>query len=259
MFHSVTFGNKNSWEDWNLAPSYRPFFSPPKVKKNVIDIPGSNGSLDLSTAITGYPLYENRTGTLEFYILNSWNSEVEKEIPWYILYSDIMNYLHGKEMTAILEDEPDYMYYGSFTVEAFTPGENNSKITIGYDLYPFKFKKSQLSDDWVWDPFNFRTGMTTNTLTKDVAITSEPKVISLSTDVIGFEPNKPVISVKTDNRQGVHVKFTNKVTNKVVEKDFLDGDNQDDDIFFSGQNVEFEIKTQSGSGSLTIYFTEGKL
>ena len=56
----------NTWDDWHMLPTARPMFTPPDVKTNYIDIPGGNGSLDLTEALTGYPLYSNRTGSLNF-------------------------------------------------------------------------------------------------------------------------------------------------------------------------------------------------
>ena len=43
MYHSITFGSKNTWEDWHLVPTSRPLFLPPKQKKSITDIPGGDG------------------------------------------------------------------------------------------------------------------------------------------------------------------------------------------------------------------------
>ena len=61
MYHSITFGDKNTWDDWHLIPSKRPSFNPPNVKSQYVDIPGGNGVLDLTESLTGYPLYNTRT------------------------------------------------------------------------------------------------------------------------------------------------------------------------------------------------------
>ena len=80
MYHSIKFKRTDSfyenerwydtWYDWNLIPVSRPVISPPECKTHYVDVPGSNGKLDLSTALTGYPLYENRTGSIEFIVMN---------------------------------------------------------------------------------------------------------------------------------------------------------------------------------------------
>lgn len=131
MYHSITFGDKNTWEDWHLIPSSRPVFNPPPKKKKLIDIPGSNGSLDLSEVVSGKPVYENRTGTLEFIAENDF-------MPWAELYSVLLNYLHGKKMRAVLEDDPDYYYEGTFYINEWKSEKPYSTITIEYELYPYK-------------------------------------------------------------------------------------------------------------------------
>ena len=58
MYHSITIGDKNTWDDWHLIPTTRPLFAPPGVKKNIVSIPGGDGSLDLTEALTGRPTYK---------------------------------------------------------------------------------------------------------------------------------------------------------------------------------------------------------
>lgn len=101
MYHSITFGTKNTWDDWHLIPTSRPVFNPPSVKTNLIEIPGGDGALDLTTALAGRPLYKNRTGSIEFFVENDFRD-------WAVLYSEIMVYLHGQKMRAVLEDDPSY-------------------------------------------------------------------------------------------------------------------------------------------------------
>ena len=62
MYHSITLGTKNTWDDWHLIPTSRPVVNPPSVKTNMIEIPGGDGVLDLTTALAGRVLYKNRTG-----------------------------------------------------------------------------------------------------------------------------------------------------------------------------------------------------
>lgn len=99
MYHSITFGTKNTWDDWHLIPTTRPVFNPPTVKASTIDLPGGDGVLDLTEFIAGRPLYNNRTGSFEFIADNDF-------MRWEELYSEILNYLHGRSLKAVLEDDP---------------------------------------------------------------------------------------------------------------------------------------------------------
>ena len=135
MYHSITFGSgnnaKNSWDDWHLVPSSRLIFSPPPIKTKYVDIPGADGSIDLTETLLGRPAYENRTGELEFIVVNGYGE-------WKDRYSEILNYLHGRQMRAVLEDDPGYYYIGRFTVDEWGSEENWSTITISYNVDPYK-------------------------------------------------------------------------------------------------------------------------
>ena len=133
MYHSITFGEKNTWDDWHLVPTSLPVFNPPAQKVKTIDIPGGDGVIDLSQALTGYPVFQNRTGSFEFIVPNGfepWESGRIEQAPWHSVYSEIMDYLHGQSLRAILEDDPEYFYEGRFTVNSWKSPKDWSRITI---------------------------------------------------------------------------------------------------------------------------------
>ena len=131
MYHSITIGDKNTWDDWHLIPTSRPLFNPPPFKAEYVEIAGGDGVLDLSTTMSGEPLCSNRTGSWSFYVENDfWN--------WPDLYSEIMAYLHGQKLRAVLEDDPDYCYEGRFTVNQWRSDPHRSMIEIGYNVAPNK-------------------------------------------------------------------------------------------------------------------------
>jgi phage-related protein len=133
MYHSVTFGSKNSYADWHLVPDGRPVVVMPELKTVTVDVPGSYGILDLSESLTGYPIYSNRSGSIKFHVLND-------IAPWQKTYEEIARYLHGKIRTMILEDDPNYYYNGRFTVTWTSNNDGSgSDVEIGYDLEPYKY------------------------------------------------------------------------------------------------------------------------
>lgn len=131
MYHSITFGTKNTWDDWHLIPSSRPVFNPPVLKSKYVDIPGGDGSVDLTELFTASPKFGNRTGSFEFIVAPDYLS-------WEFAYSTIMNYLHGKRMHAVLEDDPLYFYDGRFTISEWKSNKNFSIITIDYTVGPHR-------------------------------------------------------------------------------------------------------------------------
>lgn len=148
MYHSVTIGDKNTWDDWHLISTSRILFNPPSVKTSYVDLPGGDGTLDLTEVLAGRPTYNNRTGSWTFYVMNGYQE-------WYELYSDIMQYLQGKELDAVLEDDPAFTYHGRFQVDAWRSDPTWSKIVISYNVGPYKKDVAGYGDNWLWDPFNF--------------------------------------------------------------------------------------------------------
>lgn len=139
--HSITFGEKNTYADWHIVPEVRPAIVPATPKLIYDDLPGANGSLDLTTALTGLVNYNDRADTLSFIVLNGYG-------PWYDRYSTISHYLGGKKMKMVLSDEPDYYYFGRFSVASWTSEEHWSKIEIDYHVDPFKYSQLEESMDF---------------------------------------------------------------------------------------------------------------
>ena len=167
MYHSIIFtelvngtptGGKNTWADWYLIPSSRPVFNPPAPKTKYVEIPGADFHLDLSTSLTGEMTYEGRQGTLDFIVDNGQLSNYHAN-QWSVLYSDIMDYLHGKLMRATLEDDPYFCYEGRFSVNSWKSNEHNSEISINYIVSPYKYETNSSLEDWKWDTFNFEHGI----------------------------------------------------------------------------------------------------
>ena len=238
MYHSITFGDKNTWDDWHLIPSKRPSFNPPTVKSQYVDIPGGNGVLDLTESLTGYPLYNTRTGSWMFYVENGFK-------PWDELYSEISNYLHGQKLRAILEDDPGFYYEGRFTVDEWNSDSWWSTITIGYDVYPYKKELTSSLEDWLWDPFNFETGIVREygELEVNDALTLE---IPSRQEYIC-----PKIIVSSSDGTGMNLQYNSKTYH------LNDGENLLPEVTFGG-GVVVTLKF-TGNGTVSIDYQGGSL
>lgn len=128
--HSIFFDEYNSWDEWHMIPTGRPSVVTPAMVENTVDVPGMNGSLDLSEALTGYPFYENRSGSFSFMFLNGYGNWVERR-------DAIIKKLHGKWMKVTLLDDPDYYYEGRITVGDWTTNKDMSSIDINYNFKPY--------------------------------------------------------------------------------------------------------------------------
>lgn len=148
---------RNTWEHWRVVPTSRPSFAPPSINTREVSVDGMNGVLDLSQALTGYPTYGNRTGSIEFAVLNDFRN-------WQEAYSDVLATLHGKRLFCVYEEDPEWYYVGRWEVQSWDTGKTRSTLTLGYNLEPYKYRLYDILGDWLWDPFNFHSGTITQRL-----------------------------------------------------------------------------------------------
>ena len=153
--HSLIIGDKHTWEDWHLIPSSRPGVSMPQIRTKFIEIPGAFGTLDLTELLTGCPVFGDRSGSWEFIM----DPDRTDKMNWANLYQTIAMYIHGRRHTVILTDDPEYYYQGRLAVGGLQPGEAFTSITINYQLEPYKLPVHDPFSDWLWDPFDFETGV----------------------------------------------------------------------------------------------------
>lgn len=138
-----------TWDTWKMAPKSRPYVTGPQVKTAYVDVPGADGSLDYTEALSGKSNFANRTGQWDFILDNDQNNYPK----WHERYTDILQSLHGKYFDRIiLDDDPDFYWSGRVSVKGdFSPRDYNM-ITIEYNLDPYK--RLVLSDDINWWKWN---------------------------------------------------------------------------------------------------------
>lgn len=137
--HSVYFGSYNTWDTWHLVPSSRPTPSIPEVRTNFVEVPGMNGSLDLTEALAGTIFYNDRELETDFIL-------VDQSMNWIDVYTDVVDKLHGKRMKIKLVDDPDWYYMGRVTVSEFASNSDYSSISISCTMEPFKYPNVEKSD-----------------------------------------------------------------------------------------------------------------
>ena len=254
--HSVTFGNYNTWDDWHLIPVKRPFIVNPAVKFKSVDLVGANGELDYTTTLVGYPLYENRKNSLVFRMVDA-----EDQHSAQARRDEIVAYLHGRYRQMTLEDQPEYYYQGRFEVTDNTyKGKGEwADITINYNLEPFKYYISQSTDDWLWDPFSFETGIIQKAFFYGIETSSDSwTYINNLVSLVGDMPVYPVIKVTVDSGKTVQIQTYNtrdgawsgSVTYSASTTD------ADSGLVFDVNTTRVRIK---GYGTVDITFRTGRL
>ncbi len=129
---SIKFGDIHLYNDLNLVVA--PFeIAPAKAKTNYLEIEGADGSLDLTEAL-GEVKFADRTGSLTFYVLPTDNWEEKKKL--------VSNILNGLQCKMTLDKDPNYYYFGRFTVNNYKSDKMLRQIIVDYRLHPYKYKQN---------------------------------------------------------------------------------------------------------------------
>lgn len=114
--------------------------SPPSPKTYTVDIPGGNGTLDLTESLIGDVTYGNRKQTFTFYIINTEDFEKVK--------TEISRFLHGRAFDYVMTMDPEFTYHGRFTVSKYTHKAYANgivgTITVNVEADPYKLKDTQI-------------------------------------------------------------------------------------------------------------------
>lgn len=233
QLYGAQFGNKHTLRDWGMYIVNRQDIKPPEPKKIMIDIPGGNGSLDLTEALIGEVVYENREIECEFYVIGG-------ETLWSGLYSEILAYVHGKRMKIVFDDDSSYYYMGRVSVDQWKSSRQHSVITINIDADPFKYELNPYGEDWLWDPFDFVYGEIYDSTVAISGTTVVPLTIKQMPVIPTFLPN----AAMTVTHQGSTYNLPANKETKVYDIRLTEG----------VQNLTFV-----GNGSVKISFTNGVL
>lgn len=121
-----------------------------QVQTKTVDIFGLNGQLDLSEAVTGYPLYKNATHKLTFDFKDG------DYDTWVARSSALKGKLHGRRLPVVLGNDT-YYYDARIAVDTSKINQHYSQIVVTLDAKPYKLALKTSLDDWEWDNFNFET------------------------------------------------------------------------------------------------------
>ena len=225
VYNGVSFGNFHSWTSWGLYLKSRPSVAPPKPKTAYDELIGADGSLDLTEALTGDVKYGMRDLHFEFTTINARES-------WFDTFSSVMNAIHGRRMRIVMDEDPEYYYEGRVTVNEFQSNKYTGVIVVDAVCDPYKYAITNTADDWLWDPFNFETGV--------IRPYASIEVLAAGTSVNIVGGRKKVVPTITCSVSGMHVSF---------------GSNTYD--LDAGENRIYGIQLEEGVNTLQFYGADG--
>lgn len=129
----ITFGTHKQ-EEFGLLPK-QVIISPPEAKTYLVTVPGRNGSLDFTEALTdGQVVYNDRLLTITMYCFAD-----EERLPE--METACRNALHGQKLNIVMDCDPGYYYRGRLSVD-WVSEDNIDIATITATCDPYKYKLS---------------------------------------------------------------------------------------------------------------------
>lgn len=148
-------GDFHTLKDWGLYLKVgSPKIGPAEVDDYLVQVPGSDALLDLTSSLDGRPHYKKRTITMELKC-----TAPKKQ--WESLRSTIANAIHGKWLQCKFDDDPGFYWEGLWNVSV-SKDALYCVFTITGTCSPFKYSMYDGSDSWLWDDFLFDTAIIRN-------------------------------------------------------------------------------------------------
>lgn len=126
--NSIIVDGEDSFTSWGLILTGAEL-EPPTPKTALIDVPGGNGSIDLTEALIGDTAYSDRKQTFHFAAVRSDDLEAIK--------TRLSNRLHGRRFDYRLSWDEGYTYTGRFAVASYVmaPGLLTLDLQVTADPY----------------------------------------------------------------------------------------------------------------------------
>lgn len=133
IYQGAAIGGFHTWRDFRAVIQNADVVGSPAPNTSYVEVPGGNGHIDLTEALTGDVTYSNRTLTFQLAL---------KTTPalWPQVTNRIYNALHGRAVQVILDEEPTHYFYGRADVESAARTRNAGQVTISVDCDPYRYE-----------------------------------------------------------------------------------------------------------------------
>ncbi|MEG0322489.1 MAG: hypothetical protein RR547_00560 [Raoultibacter sp.] len=129
---SLIINGKDTFADFGLILLHDFELSPPEPKIKQVDIPGGDGTLDLTEVLTGDVSYSDRKQRFSFRTFYPEDFEAVK--------SRVSNFLHGRLFDYKLSWDSTYTYTGRFRVSSYSDAYGVGMIDIEVIANPYKLR-----------------------------------------------------------------------------------------------------------------------
>ena len=141
--------------DWGLALGNNNYIGDPEMETTYIQVPGRDGLIDASEALSGRRVYTKRQLAFEL-------GGVRERLTWDGVISSMRNNVNGRVCRLIIDNDDAYFWRGRVYISNFDRFRDLGRFTLSVpNADPYKYDVLSSTDPWLWDPFNFETGVIT--------------------------------------------------------------------------------------------------
>ena len=147
----------HSYNNWRLYVANNDPIGEPKQYTNYIEIPGRDGKVDLSEALSRKPIFTSRE--IKIYLAG-----FRDTTEWDAVISSFRNHIMGRVCRITFDTDPEYYWKGRVGIIDFKPVKEFGKFLLEMpEADPYKYSVLSSDEPWLWNPFNFETDVITYT------------------------------------------------------------------------------------------------
>ena len=225
--------------DWNLALGNNNYIGDPEMETTYIQVPGRNGLIDASEVISGRRIYTKRALSFEL-------GGVNPRLNWDGIISGLRNNVNGRVCRLTIDNDTSYYWRGRVYINGFDRFRDLGTLKLDVPVAdPYKYDVLSSADPWLWDPFNFETG---------VIIQQDAKVITGSGSITiphGHMPTCPQFVVSSV----ISAPFT--VVSEAKSYELTTGTNTIPAILVGGEDDV--VLNFNGSATVQVVYRGGSL
>lgn len=135
MLYGVIINGINTLTEYGLCLCADLKIGTPELKENRVDIPGGDGSLNMSYSPQGMPVYKDRR--ISFTLFKRMG-EIDRDQ----LVSTLRNLWHGLEVDIVLPNDTQHFWHGVISIGDVS-NYNTGKIPVDMIAEPYKYKSQE--------------------------------------------------------------------------------------------------------------------
>ena len=225
-------------DEWEMALGNNNYIGDPEMETTYIKVPGRNGLIDATEAISGRRIYKKRQ--LEFEL-----GGVRDRLNWDSIISGFRNNIDGRICRLTLDNDKSHYWRGRVYIKGFDRFRELGTFTLAVPTAdPYKYSVTSSAEPWLWDPFNFETDYITYigaiTVNGTETVTIPAGHMATSPDLVVSDKTSSSFTVEADSVTYTLAAGSNKIPAIIV------GGDSDVELTFSG-NAKVQIVYRSGS------------